>query len=176
MHLSYYCKDNRFEICQPRRTNDVLTRVKVILYDSVLNILFVFISYDTQGLNAYISGRATTRARCGTHHVLNFRSLRPCFTTTITLSPHQGTTHRKVIVSPRDITWHEVRSLSTYASRGERADSQNPPLPFETLIPFFVEGFESFPLQGSKKSPTHSLSCGLHLSPFARESLLTALR
>lgn len=41
----------KLKIVQPRQTNYVLTHQKIILCDSFLNTLFIFISYNTKGRN-----------------------------------------------------------------------------------------------------------------------------
>lgn len=158
----------RLEILQSRRTNNVLTHVKLILCGRVLDI-YPYLSHMTsedmtKELHSYISDRATSRANAEPISISHFRSYNPT-SCHITSNTPRGTTYENIILS----TWGAHGAMvNLYLFMLHKEDTHITSLSLEST--FAPWGIDFLPPRESKTRPTYPLSCGFLLSPFAQES------
>lgn len=162
-----------FKIVQPRKADNVLTRIKVILCESVLNTLIVSIWYDMWGHDKTLHYVPRVKSDAGPTSVLHFRYSWSCFPP---LSPQApwGIIYWNVVVSSPGNTWHDARSFSICALwDGHLYDVVALDIhvrPLEALIIFFMEELTPFFLEEVKLSWLIFSHVGFLLPPFACRS------
>lgn len=136
----------RLQFVYQCRINDVLTRVKAIICNSICNTVFIFYpiwhvkTYKT--LHIYISGWATCESDVGLTSVLHFRSSRPYLSATITSSPL-----KKPLLEHRRFTMRQhitrnLISVNLYSTRQTPYNvisPWNPSFPSWELTPFLLD-------------------------------------